>query len=96
MRRDSDPRAATLARRRAQFWFAPFMMFGIAMVFMHTQLVVMNLTTNEQINMQRYECVVAARLVCRLSSATAFVAVAKRPACARRRRRGGTHKHTET
>lgn len=39
----------------AQMWFGPFMLFGVAMVFMHLQLTYANLTTNEQINLSRYE-----------------------------------------
>ncbi|KAJ1458328.1 ankyrin repeat-containing domain protein [Pelagophyceae sp. CCMP2097] len=39
----------------AQLWFGPFILFGCAMVAYHTQLVVQNLSTNEHINMGRYE-----------------------------------------
>ena len=36
-------------------WFVLFIMFGFAMITYHTQLVLSNLTTNEHMNMGRYE-----------------------------------------
>jgi len=39
----------------AQLWFIPFMLFGVAMVAYHAQLIYSNLTTNEHINLHRYD-----------------------------------------
>ena len=39
----------------AMAWFVLFIMFGFAMITYHTQLVLSNLTTNEHMNMGRYE-----------------------------------------
>ena len=39
----------------AMAWFVLFIMFGFAMISYHTQLVLSNLTTNEHMNMGRYE-----------------------------------------
>lgn len=39
----------------AQIWFAPFILFGLAMVCYHSQLTYSNLTTNEHINYHRYD-----------------------------------------
>lgn len=39
----------------AQIWFVPFILFGLAMVTYHTQLIHANLTTNEHMNYHRYE-----------------------------------------
>jgi len=39
----------------AMVWFALFILFGLAMVAYHTQLVFSNVTTNEHQNMARYE-----------------------------------------
>merc|ERR1711924_324263 len=40
---------------RAMAWFVLFILFGFAMITYHTQLVLSNLTTNEHMNMGRYE-----------------------------------------
>ena len=39
----------------AMAWFVLFILFGFAMIAYHTQLVLSNLTTNEHMNMGRYE-----------------------------------------
>ncbi|KAJ8605201.1 hypothetical protein CTAYLR_000424 [Chrysophaeum taylorii] len=38
-----------------QVWFVPFILFGVAMVVYHAQLVGSNLTTNEHMNFHRYD-----------------------------------------